>query len=44
VLSTAVENHTAQALYHRLGWQKDMAFFHYKFELRAGTGHESSAE
>jgi GNAT superfamily N-acetyltransferase len=33
VLSTAVENSTAQALYERRGWQKDTGFVHYKFEL-----------
>jgi len=34
VLSTAVENVTAQALYETHGWQKDSGFFHYKFELQ----------
>ena len=34
VLSTAVENVTAQALYERQGWQKDSGFAHYKFELQ----------
>ena len=33
VLSTAVENITAQALYERQGWLKDTAFLQYKFEL-----------
>lgn len=38
VLSTAVENITAQALYEREGWQKDTAFIHYKFELKRSSG------
>jgi ribosomal protein S18 acetylase RimI-like enzyme len=33
VLSTAVDNANAQALYERLGWQKDAAFLQYEFEL-----------
>lgn len=37
VLSTAVENTTAQALYERTGWLKDTAFLHYKFELPRDT-------
>jgi len=37
VLSTAVQNTTAQALYERQGWQKDIAFFQYEFELRGGN-------
>ena len=43
VLSTAVDNFTAQALYERLGWQKDTAFVHYKFELPADSGPEGGA-
>ncbi len=38
VLSTAVENVAAQALYERQGWQKDSGFFHYKFELQRSKG------
>jgi GNAT superfamily N-acetyltransferase len=34
VLSTAVQNITAQALYKRQGWHKDTAFFQYEYELR----------
>lgn len=38
VLSTGVENVTAQALYEQEAWQKDTAFLHYKFELsKAGN-------
>lgn len=37
VLSTAVENRTAQSLYERLGWQRDTAFLHYRFEVGADT-------
>jgi ribosomal protein S18 acetylase RimI-like enzyme len=33
VLSTAVTNTTAQALYERDGWQRDTAFLHYEYEL-----------
>lgn len=44
VLSTAVENDTAQALYERGGWQKDTAFIHYKFELPRGTNHPIRTE
>jgi ribosomal protein S18 acetylase RimI-like enzyme len=44
VLSTAVENVTAQALYEEQGWQKDTTFLHYKFELSRGTHHSSKAE
>ena len=33
VLATGVENTTAQALYEREAWQKDSAFFHYKYVL-----------
>jgi ribosomal protein S18 acetylase RimI-like enzyme len=34
VLSTAVDNVTAQALYEKQGWQRDSGFSHYKFELQ----------
>jgi GNAT superfamily N-acetyltransferase len=44
VLSTAVENRPAQALYERQGWQKDMAFFHYQFELPRASHKTSKAE
>lgn len=37
VLSTAVENCTAQSLYEQQGWKKDTAFFHYEFELPRGA-------
>jgi ribosomal protein S18 acetylase RimI-like enzyme len=33
VLSTAIDNVTAQALYERLGWRKDTAFLQYGFEV-----------
>jgi ribosomal protein S18 acetylase RimI-like enzyme len=32
-LSTAIDNHTAQALYERAGWQRDDAFLTYQFTL-----------
>jgi GNAT superfamily N-acetyltransferase len=32
-LATAVDNHTAQRLYERLGWQRDTAFLHYDLPL-----------
>jgi GNAT superfamily N-acetyltransferase len=35
VLTTAVENRTAQSVYERLGWQRDTAFLHYEL----GLGH-----
>jgi GNAT superfamily N-acetyltransferase len=44
VLATAVENRTAQALYERQGWQKDMAFFHYELELPRSSHKPSKAE
>ena len=44
VLSTGVENVTAQALYEQEAWQKDTAFFHYKFELSSGTGNPTKTE
>lgn len=44
VLSTAVENITAQALYKQRGWQRDTAFLQYKFELSKGTNNPSKAE
>jgi ribosomal protein S18 acetylase RimI-like enzyme len=44
VLSTAVENVTAQALYEQQGWQKDTDFLHYQFGLPRGTHHSSKAE
>lgn len=43
VLSTAVENVTAQTLYEQQGWEKDMAFLHYKFELPRGTNNPTKA-
>jgi GNAT superfamily N-acetyltransferase len=33
VLATAVTNTKAQALYERDGWQRDLAFLHYEYEL-----------
>ncbi|HEX4590474.1 MAG TPA: GNAT family N-acetyltransferase [Gemmataceae bacterium] len=33
VLSTAIDNAAAQALYERNGWRRDTAFLHYKYEL-----------
>jgi len=30
VLSTATDNVAAQRLYEKLGWQRDMAFYHYE--------------
>jgi putative acetyltransferase len=33
VLSTAVANTTAQALYERHGWRRDTAFLHYEYEM-----------
>jgi ribosomal protein S18 acetylase RimI-like enzyme len=44
VLSTAVENVTAQALYERQGWQKDSGFSHFKFELPRATGNPGKTE
>jgi GNAT superfamily N-acetyltransferase len=44
VLSTAVENATAQALYEQQGWQKETAFLHYKFELSKTARKPSKAE
>jgi GNAT superfamily N-acetyltransferase len=44
VLATAVGNLPAQALYDRLGWQKDTASVHYKFELAVGSGPRSSTQ
>jgi GNAT superfamily N-acetyltransferase len=41
VLSTAVDNIDAQALYERLGWQKDTAFLQYEFELSRGHDDRS---
>jgi GNAT superfamily N-acetyltransferase len=39
VLSTAVANAAAQALYEGDGWRRDTAFLHYKYELpEASTG------
>jgi ribosomal protein S18 acetylase RimI-like enzyme len=35
VLSTAVDNHTAQAVYAREGWERDDAFLTYRLELGA---------
>lgn len=32
-LATQVENHTAQALYESLGWQRDTTFYHYALLL-----------
>ena len=43
VLSTAVENVNAQALYERHGWQKDTDFLHYRFELQKGINNSSKA-
>jgi GNAT superfamily N-acetyltransferase len=44
VLSTAVENVTAQALYEKEGWRKDTDFLQYKFELPRDTNNSSKAE
>lgn len=33
VLSTAVDNQSAQSLYEKMGWVKDHAFLHYYQEL-----------
>ncbi len=33
VLSTAVDNHTAQRLYEKLGWMRDTAFLVYERKL-----------
>jgi GNAT superfamily N-acetyltransferase len=42
VLSTAVENQTAQALYQQGGWRKDTAFFQYNFELPGDTNSQAT--
>lgn len=34
-LSTAVDNHSAQALYEKHGWQRDLQFFGYELALVA---------
>jgi GNAT superfamily N-acetyltransferase len=39
VLSTGVENRTAQALYEQQGWKKDTAYFHYELQLPRGTNN-----
>jgi GNAT superfamily N-acetyltransferase len=44
VLSTGVENRTAQALYEQQGWKKDTAFFHYELELPSGTNNSSRSD
>ena len=36
VLATGVENHEAQALYVKDGWQLDTEFLHYSFPLNGG--------
>lgn len=33
VLSTAIDNVTAQRVYEKLGWQRDTAFYHYELAL-----------
>lgn len=33
VLSTGISNHTAQKLYEKLGWEKDVSFFYYSYSL-----------
>ena len=33
VLATAVDNHAAQALYEQMGWGRNDAFIHFKYEL-----------
>jgi GNAT superfamily N-acetyltransferase len=33
-LATAVDNHSAQALYEKLGWRRDTTF--YRYELKVG--------
>ena len=33
ILSTAVDNHTAQALYQSAGWKRDTQFLYYQFAL-----------
>jgi GNAT superfamily N-acetyltransferase len=44
VLSTAVENLTAQALYEQQGWKNDTTFLHYEFELPRATNNPNKAE
>ncbi len=36
VLATAVDNHQAQSLYTKHGWQLDRDFNHYAFPLNGG--------
>lgn len=36
-LSTAVDNHSAQALYEKHGWQRDLQFFGYELALVANA-------
>jgi ribosomal protein S18 acetylase RimI-like enzyme len=43
-LSTAIDNVQAQALYQRLGWKRDTAFFHYAFEVAKESGDPSKAK
>lgn len=33
VLATATDNRPAQTLYEKIGWVKDEAFHHYKYEI-----------
>lgn len=43
VLSTAVDNIAAQALYEQQNWQKDTDFLHYKLQLpRAGEAGQKA--
>ena len=32
-LATAIDNHTAQRVYEKLGWQRDTAFYHYSLAV-----------
>ncbi len=34
-LATVIDNHTAQALYESLGYERDCDFHHYSLELSA---------
>lgn len=33
VLSTGISNQSAQRLYEKLGWEKDVSFFYYSYSL-----------
>jgi ribosomal protein S18 acetylase RimI-like enzyme len=43
-LSTAIDNVKAQALYHRLGWKREAAFFHYEFEIDRDSRDTNKAQ